>query len=180
MEGYDFVSGVESPLKTKAIKAANDSENIGITQRSILELFQQIENIKSENSTRHYSVFCSFLQIYNEKVFDLLNSSSIMNLTSKKVSGGAPSNASDKQQQGLRIRWSKKDQFVVENLYVFECQSPDEALELFRLGSKNRVLASHNLNDTSSRSHTIFCLTVESHDIKLAAIGDSGVTVSKL
>jgi hypothetical protein len=40
MEGYDFVSGQgDSPLKTKAIKAANDSENIGITQRSIVELF---------------------------------------------------------------------------------------------------------------------------------------------
>ena len=69
---------------------------------------------------------------------------------------------------------------MVENLYVFECQSSEEALELFRLGSKNRVLASHNLNDTSSRSHTIFSLTVESHDVKLAAVGDSGVTVSKL
>lgn len=33
MEGYDFVlgGGVDSPLKTKAIKAANDSDNIGIT-----------------------------------------------------------------------------------------------------------------------------------------------------
>jgi hypothetical protein len=41
-------------------------------------------------SNKHYSVFCSFLQIYNEKVFDLLNSSSISNLSSKKVAGGNP------------------------------------------------------------------------------------------
>jgi len=51
---------------------------------------------------------------------------------------------------------------VVENLYVFECATPEEAIELFKFGSKNRVLASHNLNDLSSRSHTIFTLTVES------------------
>ena len=73
---------------------------------------------------------------------------------------------SSKQMQGLRIRWTKKDQFVVENLFVFECGTPEEAIELFKFGSKNRVLASHNLNDLSSRSHTIFCLTVESQDMK--------------
>lgn len=44
-------------------------------------------------------------------------------------------------QGGLRIRWTKKDQFVVENLYVFECGTPEEALELFRFGSNSRVLA---------------------------------------
>jgi len=125
-------------------------------------------------ANRHYSVFCSFLQIYNEKVFDLLNSNSINTLTSKKVAG---SESTKQMAGGLRIRWSKKDQFVVENLYVFECSTPAEALELFRLGSKNRVLASHNLNDMSSRSHTIFCLTVESQDIKNSL---SSVTVSKL
>ena len=65
---------------------------------------------------------------------------------------------------------------MVENLYVFECQSAEEALELFRLGSKNRVLAAHNLNDMSSRSHTIFCLTIEAQDIA----HNEMVTVSKL
>jgi hypothetical protein len=59
---------------------------------------------------------------------------------------------------------------------VFECATAEEALELFKFGSKNRVLAAHNLNDVSSRSHTIFCLTVESQDIK----HQDSVTVSKL
>jgi hypothetical protein len=101
-------------------------------------------------------------------VFDLLNQSTLTAMVSKKQGSGAqaqPTSDSAKQQQGLRIRWTKKDQFVVENLYVFECQSAEEALELFRLGSKNKILAAHNLNDMSSRSHTIFCLTIESQDI---------------
>jgi hypothetical protein len=42
-----------------------------------MELFEQIEKTKAEEPTRHISVFCSFLQIYNEKVFDLLNPSSV-------------------------------------------------------------------------------------------------------
>ena len=40
-------------------------------------MFNRIEDIKASESSRHYSVFVSFLQIYNEKVFDLLNSSAI-------------------------------------------------------------------------------------------------------
>ena len=48
MEGYDFVQnttgafmGSDNPGKTvKAVKVANDSENVGITQRAIFELFK--------------------------------------------------------------------------------------------------------------------------------------------
>ena len=65
---------------------------------------------------------------------------------------------------------------MVENLYVFECQSAEEALKLFKFGSQNKVLASHNLNEFSSRSHSIFSLTIETQDIK----SQVNVTVSRL
>ena len=77
---------------------------------------------------------------------------------------------------GLRMRWTKKDQFVVENLYIFETFSAKEVLDLYKFGQKNKVLASHNLNEVSSRSHSIFALTLESMDLKDPNI----VTVSKL
>ena len=89
------------------------------------------------------------MQIYNEKVFDLLN---LNGLSSKK------------NQAGLRIRWDKKNQFMVENLFVFECKTVDEILELFNFGIKNKVVASHNMNQASSRSHAIFTLTLETVD----------------
>ena len=66
---------------------------------------------------------------------------------------------------GLRIRWTKKEQFIVENLFVFECQTAEEALELFQIGLRNKVVAAHNLNHQSSRSHCIFTLTVETVDV---------------
>jgi len=61
-------------------------------------------------------------------------------------------------------------------LYVFECQSPEEAVKLFKFGSQNKILAAHNLNEFSSRSHSIFSLTIESQDIKT----QHNVTVSRL
>ncbi len=116
---------------------------------------------------RHYNVFVSFLQIYNEKVFDLLNPQIVQGVGGKRSIEG---------QSGLRIRWTKKDQFVVENLYVFETSSPQEVLDLYKYGARNRILASHNLNDFSSRSHSIFSLTIESQDLR----DPNNVTVSKL
>ena len=166
MEGYDIKEGANTQSEFKR-KASLTSENIGISQRCIYELYNQLAELRKTERTsgRHYQVFCSYLQIYNEKVFDLLNQSQL----AQKGEAGS-------KQQGLRIRWTKKDQFVVENLYVFECPNAEDALDLFRLGSKNRVLAAHNLNDMSSRSHTIFGLTIESQDIAHQEM----VTVSKL
>jgi hypothetical protein len=45
----------------------------GITQRGVEDLFDQLGRIKDQ--AKHTTVFVSFLQIYNEKVFDLLNPS---------------------------------------------------------------------------------------------------------
>jgi hypothetical protein len=125
--------------------------DVGITQSSVNELWRRVEEQKKIEPTRHFSVFVSFLQIYNEKVFDLLNPNS---------SGANKLALSD--QTGLRIRWTKKDQFVVENLYIFEANSAKEVLDLYKFGVRSRVLASHNLNEVSSRSHSIFSITIES------------------
>lgn len=105
-------------------------------------------------------------------MFDLLNpNSSVISQTMKKAKG-----ESLETQPGLRIRWTKKDQFVVENLYIFETNSAKEVMDLYKFGNRSRVLASHNLNDVSSRSHCIFSLTIESQDLK----DPNNITVSKL
>ena len=64
----------------------------------------------------------------------------------------------------------------MENLYVFETSSAKEVLDLYKYGARNRILASHNLNDFSSRSHSIFSVTIESLDMH----DPNNVTVSKL
>lgn len=64
----------------------------------------------------------------------------------------------------------------MENLYIFEANTSKEVLDLYKFGVRSRILASHNLNEVSSRSHSIFCLTLESQDLK----DHNNITVSKL
>lgn len=159
MEGYDYKNKNDGRAKSKA-PVIKDNDNIGITQRSVRELFQQVKH-KKEKHGKHISVYVSFLQIYSEKVFDLLN---LSNLSPKKDT------------KGLRIRWNKKDQFLVENLFVFECVTEEEVMDLFHFGLKNKIVASHNLNHASSRSHAIFTVTCECVDPS----NEENVIVSKL
>jgi kinesin family protein 4/21/27 len=135
MEGkYDYAPGDDE----------NDDNRHGITFRSIKELFDQV-NVRKASSGKYYRIYCSFLQIYNEKIYDLLNVSCL-------------------EGQGLRLRWNKEDQFKVENLFVFEVENYNEAIEIYNYGIKNRIVAAHNLNLFSSRSHCLFTLNVEAID----------------
>ena len=62
---------------------------------------------------------------------------------------------------GLKLKWNKYDHFSVENLYTFECKSPEEILTLYHFGIKNKVVASHSMNNSSSRSHSVLCISLE-------------------
>lgn len=126
--------------------ATQDNLNNGLSLRAIREAFRQVEQVKD----KHISISCSFLQIYNEKVFDLLNTSKI-----KKTQG---------RQEGLKIRWNKNDQFSVENLFIFKCNDAEHCIQYYNKGIKNKVVAAHNLNHASSRSHCIFTLSFEITD----------------
>ena len=66
--------------------------------------------------------------------------------------------------------------FSVENLYTFECKSVDDVMALYHFGIKNKIVASHNMNNSSSRSHSTLSLTIEQVDISNL----DNVVVSKL
>ena len=78
---------------------------------------------------------------------------------------------------GLKMKWTPNDDVVIENLYSFDCPSPEEALHLFWKGLKNKMMASHRLNSASSRSHCILTLNLHQFDTKNP---DGSIITSKL
>lgn len=102
------------------------------------------------------------MQVYKEKIYDLLNKSHV-----KGVVSDGP---------GLKLKWNKNDIFSVENLYTFECKTVDDVMALYHFGIKNKVVASHNMNNSSSRSHSMLSLTVEQVEVSNL----DNVVVSKL
>ncbi|XP_014240067.1 kinesin-like protein KIF12 [Cimex lectularius] len=113
------------------------SADHGLILRSFMYLFKVIQ----EKSNVHFILKASFLEIYNEKVMDLLNPG-----TARKP---------------LAVRWSKKSQrFFVENLFTVDCEELDDLLAVLEEGMKNRAVGSHTMNEHSSRSHTILTVYI--------------------
>ncbi|TYI10623.1 hypothetical protein ES332_A09G154100v1 [Gossypium tomentosum] len=89
--------------------------------------------------SREFLLRVSYLEIYNEVVNDLLNPAG----------------------QNLRIRENAQGTFV-EGIKEEVVLSPAHALSLIAAGEEHRHVGSTNFNLLSSRSHTIFTLTIES------------------
>ena len=67
-----FMKQRQRKLKQRTDISDISSENphVGIIPRTILKLFEDIKH--PENVKKGFTVYCSFLQIYNEKIYDLL------------------------------------------------------------------------------------------------------------
>ena len=118
--------------------------------RSVRMLFDLVKQ-ESGTGRKKFTVYCSYFQVYKEKIFDLLNKSHL-----KRIVTDGP---------GLKLKLVK-DVFTVENLYTFECRSAEDIMALYHFGIKNKVVASHNMNNASSRSHSMLKITLECVDAK--------------
>lgn len=120
-----------SPVVNSEFFADSYSASSGIIPRVLVELFNRLEDPKYD-----YVVKCSFLELYNEELSDMLD---------------------DKGK--LRLYETNKN-MVVQNLTEEYILNSVEGLRLLQRGLNKRKTASTKLNDFSSRSHTIFTITL--------------------
>lgn len=66
----------------------------------------------------------------------------------------------------MRLRWANNEEIHIENLFNFECTGLESGFHYFWKGLKNKVMASHRMNNSSSRSHCILTFTVQQIDLK--------------
>ncbi|OWZ17207.1 Kinesin [Phytophthora megakarya] len=122
----------------------------GLTPRILDYLFQRLAALSRERNTAfyngedqeralQYTLACSYLEIYNEKIFDLLEPS-----------------GSVAAQQPKSLREDRNREVYVDQLREIDVGSEEEALTLLQLGSQNRHISSTDMNRESSRSHAVF------------------------
>lgn len=64
----------------------------------------------------------------------------------------------------LKLRWEAERDFLVEDLTYHKAKNSAEMEKLWKKGRKNRITAANKVNDMSSRSHSIFKITLEDED----------------
>ncbi|KAF1867874.1 hypothetical protein Lal_00012770 [Lupinus albus] len=118
----------------------NDQQ--GLAPRVFERLFTRINEEQTKHSDKQlkYQCHCSFLEIYNEQITDLL----------------------DPNQRNLPIREDVKSGVYVENLTEEHVCTLKDVLWLLVKGLSNRRVGATSINSESSRSHTVFTCVVES------------------
>ncbi|AOW03746.1 P-loop containing nucleoside triphosphate hydrolase protein [Yarrowia lipolytica] len=147
-EGYNsciFAYGQTGSGKSYTMMGTPD--DLGLIPRTCEQLFKQIDEMASADVS--VTVRVSYLEIYNERVQDLLR-------PQKKQVGPGSHNSSS-----LRLREAKDTGPYVEGLSDFPVESYQDVKKYLELGNANRVTAATKMNDASSRSHAVFTLEVK-------------------
>lgn len=129
----------------------------GIIPKICQDMFERINNMKDQNT--NCTVEVSYLEIYNEKVRDLLNPTTKGNLKVREHPSTGP---------------------YVEDLAKLVVRSFEEIENLMDEGNKARTVAATNMNETSSRSHAVFTLilTQKQKDVEMNMSGEKVAKIS--
>ncbi|CAO1637354.1 unnamed protein product [Sympodiomycopsis kandeliae] len=131
-----FAYGQTASGKTFTLSGDEKTKAEGITQKAVRDLFK---GIRSSSRHREWLVRCSWVEVYNEGVNDLLE----------------PANVP-------QIRATASKGTFVAPLAEAIVTSPDAIFRLLERGQKNRHVNATDWNERSSRSHTAFRIVVES------------------
>ncbi|XP_038602458.1 kinesin-like protein KIF1B isoform X1 [Tachyglossus aculeatus] len=145
-EGYNvciFAYGQTGAGKSYTMMGKQEESQAGIIPQLCEELFEKIND--NNNEEMSYSVEVSYMEIYCERVRDLLN---------------------PKNKGNLRVREHPLLGPYVEDLSKLAVTSYTDIADLMDAGNKARTVAATNMNETSSRSHAVFTIvfTQKKHD----------------
>ncbi|XP_021742486.1 kinesin-like protein KIN-14S [Chenopodium quinoa] len=145
LDGYNvciFAYGQTGTGKTFTMEGT--PENRGVNYRTLEELFR-IANQRS--GTVKYELFVSMLEVYNEKIRDLL-----------------VENTSEPPKK-LEIKQAPEGTQEIPGLVEAHVYGTDEVWELLKTGSRVRSVGSTNANEFSSRSHCLLRITVKGENL---------------
>lgn len=142
LEGFSctaFAFGQTGSGKTHTITGPDgpsSESGDGIIQRSITYLH-------NKSREQDVKISATYIEIYNEQVLDLLDT--------------------NPRRRVLPVRQQAGGGFHVDNLFIIDCYTEDDMRAVLEEGLRNRQTASHEMNERSSRSHTILTLYIEGH-----------------
>ncbi|XP_067094939.1 kinesin-like protein KIFC3 [Osmerus mordax] len=147
IDGYHvciFAYGQTGSGKTYTMEGS--VENPGINQRALKHLFSEIEDRKDMWT---YTVSVSSVEIYNEVLRDLLSK--------------------DGEKLDIKINPDGTGQLHVPGLRVIEVKSFQHIKKILAMARRNRITFGTQMNQHSSRSHALLCISVLGTDLATGA-----------
>ncbi|KAL4510048.1 hypothetical protein ABPG72_010241 [Tetrahymena utriculariae] len=129
-------------LKSNFQDSFEKKEKYGILPRSIQTIYEELE--KAQEKGIKYQLRCSYLEVYNEELTDMLSRSGQSQTSKKPI-----------------IQECPKKGIVIQNIIEEPVHSYKEIMKCLQKGLANRKICITQDNNRSSRSHTIFMLNLE-------------------
>ncbi|KAF0904831.1 hypothetical protein E2562_037606 [Oryza meyeriana var. granulata] len=152
LDGYNvciFAYGQTGSGKTYTMTGPdNATENDwGVNYRALNDLFHIS---RSRRGTIMYEVSVQMIEIYNEQIHDLL------------------SNSGSEKKLGI-LNASQPNGLAVPDATMHPVNSSSDVIELMRTGLENRSVGATELNERSSRSHSVVTIHIQGVDLKTGA-----------
>lgn len=131
---------MEGPPGINRSSMADDSISMGMIPRSVMQIFESSQ--QSRSNGWEFTIEASFLEIYNEIIYDLL--------------------ATEKNNKKLDIKHiPNTNKTIVQDLTIVTVTCTDQVFKLLRRASENRTTGETQCNERSSRSHSVFILQLK-------------------
>ncbi|EHH28386.1 Kinesin-like protein GAKIN, partial [Macaca mulatta] len=156
-DGYNACIFAYGQTSGKSYTMMGTADQPGLIPRLCSGLFERTQ--KEENEEQSFKVEVSYMEIYNEKVRDLLDPKG--------------------SRQTLKVREHSVLGPYVDGLSKLAVTSYKDIESLMSEGNKSRTVAATNMNEESSRSHAVFKITL-THTLYDVKSGTSGEKVGKL
>ncbi|CAI6786907.1 BAD_collapsed_G0055020.mRNA.1.CDS.1 [Saccharomyces cerevisiae] len=151
----------------KTFTMSGNEQELGLIPLSVSYLFTNIME-QSMNGDKKFDVIISYLEIYNERIYDLLESG--LEESGSRISTPSRLYMSKSNSNGLGVELKIRDdsQYGVKVIGLTErrCESSEELLRWIAIGDKSRKIGETDYNARSSRSHAIVLIRLTSTDVK--------------
>lgn len=151
----------------KTFTMSGNEQELGLIPLSVSYLFTNIME-QSMNGDKKFDVIISYLEIYNERIYDLLESG--LEESGSRISTPSRLYMSKSNSNGLGVELKIRDdsQYGVKVIGLTErrCESSEELLRWIAIGDKSRKIGETDYNARSSRSHAIVLIRLTSTNVK--------------
>ncbi|KAL0890503.1 hypothetical protein Bca101_014486 [Brassica carinata] len=144
---------------TMGTNYSGDGTNGGIIPKVMEDIFKRVETTKDSSELL---IRVSFIEIFKEEVFDLLDSNSSALL---KNDGAVQAKHIALSRAPIQIRETATGGITLAGVTEAEVKTKEEMGSYLARGSLSRATGSTNMNSQSSRSHAIFTITLEQKKI---------------
>ncbi|CAL1272597.1 unnamed protein product [Larinioides sclopetarius] len=133
---------MEGPSNILDFSSSENESHLGMIPRSVRQIFKRIRDLEPRGW--NYRVEAFFLEIYNERIQDLLNPDSVNGSTKCEILKSA----------------GKGNDILLSNVTISPVTCAEEVFSLLKKARINRAVAATKCNEYSSRSHYVFQLKI--------------------